>query len=206
LADRIDGLLVSTTISDGNRVLHRGPRRVLPRGRRRRGRPPCSYKDGEPGFVRVLDPSTLAFPNYDGNGLYLSTGNVLVHPNVGLLFIDFERGHRMRLEGTASIDLDDPLLGDSPEVQFVVRVRPRAVYPNCLRYIHRYELVRRSRFVPHDGSLIPVPEWKRSAWEAGALPEHALLGPRRARGPRALSSAGAPTAADARAVRPRGRR
>jgi len=103
--------------------------------------------------------------------MYLSTGNVLVNPAVGMLFIDFERGHRTRLEGTASIDLDDPLLGDYLEAQFVVRVRARAVYPNCPRYIHRYKLVRRSRFVPRDDCLTPVPEWKRSDWAVDALPE-----------------------------------
>jgi predicted pyridoxine 5'-phosphate oxidase superfamily flavin-nucleotide-binding protein len=172
LADRIDGLLVSTTISEGDRAFIEDRDMFFLATADAEGRPTCSYKGGEPGFVRVLDPGTLAFPNYDGNGMYLSTGNVLVHPDVGLLFIDFERGHRMRLEGTASIDLDDPLLGDYPEAQFVVRVRARSVYPNCPRYIHRYELVRRSRFVPHDGCLTPVPEWKRSDWAAGALPEH----------------------------------
>jgi uncharacterized protein len=134
------------------------------------GRPTCSYQGGEPGFVRVLDASTLAFPNYDGNAMYLSAGNMLVNPDVGMLFIDFERGHRMRLEGTASIDPADPLTGDYPEAQFVVRVRARAVYPNCPRYIHRYAPVQRSRFVPQPGSLTPVPEWKRSDWAADVLP------------------------------------
>ena len=134
------------------------------------GRPTCSYKGGEPGFVRVLDEHTLAFPNYDGNGMYLSTGNVLANPAVGLLFLDLERGHRMRLEGDATIDVDDPLTGEYPEAQFVVRVRARAVYPNCPRYIHRYELVRRSRFVPQEDCLTPVPEWKRSDWAFDALP------------------------------------
>ena len=86
------------------------------------GRPTCSYKGGEPGFVRVLDDHTLAFPNYDGNGMYLSMGNLIANPAVGMLFIDLERGHRMRLEGDASIDLDDPLKGAYPEAQFVVRV------------------------------------------------------------------------------------
>jgi predicted pyridoxine 5'-phosphate oxidase superfamily flavin-nucleotide-binding protein len=172
LADRIDGLLVSTTISDGDRAFIEDRDMFFLATADAEGRPTCSYKGGEPGFVRVLAPSTLAFPNYDGNGMYLSTGNVLVHPDVGLLFIDFERGHRMRLEGTASIDLDDPLLGDYPEAQFVVRVRTRAVYPNCPRYIHHYELVRPSRFVPRDGCLTPVPEWKQSDWAADALPEH----------------------------------
>ena len=117
--------------------------------------------------MRVLDPRTLAFPSYDGNGMYLSAGNVLVNPEVGMLFIDLERGHRMRLEG---IDLDDPLRSEYPEAQLVVRVRARSVYPNCPRYIHHYELVRRSRFVPQADCLTPVPEWKRSDWAADALP------------------------------------
>ena len=53
------------------------------------GMPQCSYKGGDPGFVRVVDEHTLAFPSYDGNGMYLSLGNLLVNPQVGILFIDF---------------------------------------------------------------------------------------------------------------------
>ena len=170
LADRIDDLLVSDTISDSDRAFIEARDMFFLATADAEGRPTCSYKGGEPGFVRVLDEHTLAFPNYDGNGMYLSTGNVLVNPHVGMLFIDLEKGHRMRLEGEASIDLDDPLLPEWPEAQFVVRVRPRAVYPNCPRYIHRYELVRRSRFVPRDDCLTPVPEWKRSDWAYDALP------------------------------------
>ena len=170
LADRIDGLLVSDTIDDGDRAFIEARDMFFLATADAEGRPTCSYKGGEPGFVRVLDPHTLAFPNYDGNGMYLSMGNTLVNPDVGMLFIDFQKGHRMRLEGTASIDFDDPLLGDWPEAQFVVRVRTRNVYPNCPRYIHRYELVRRSRFVPSTECLTPVPEWKRSDWAFDALP------------------------------------
>jgi predicted pyridoxine 5'-phosphate oxidase superfamily flavin-nucleotide-binding protein len=172
LADRIDGLLVSDTISESDRAFIEDRDMFFLATADADGRPTCSYKGGEPGFVRVVDPQTLAFPNYDGNGMYLSTGNVLVNPDVGLLFIDFERGHRMRVDGTASIDLEDPLRGDFPEAQFVVRVRPRAVFPNCPRYIHKYELVRRSRFVPRADCLTPVPEWKRSDWAIDALAEH----------------------------------
>src|SRR3954447_9915226 len=86
------------------------------------GRPQCSYKGGEPGFVRVLDEHTLAFPNYDGNGMYLSWGNVLVNPHIGLLFIDWERRRPLRIDGYASIDADDPLRSSYPGAQFVVRV------------------------------------------------------------------------------------
>lgn len=170
LADRIDGLLVSDTISEGDRVFIEARDMFFLATADAEGRPTCSYKGGEPGFVHVLDPHSVAFPNFDGNGMYLSTGNVLVNPHVGLLFLDLEQGHRMRLEGVASIDLDDPLRTEWPEAQFVVRVRARAVYPNCPRYLHRYELVRRSRFVPRDDCLTPVPEWKRSEWAFDSLP------------------------------------
>jgi predicted pyridoxine 5'-phosphate oxidase superfamily flavin-nucleotide-binding protein len=134
------------------------------------GHPNCSYKGGDVGFVSVLDERTIAFPNYDGNGMYLSMGNVLVNPEVGLLFVAFERQRRLRLNGTASIDESDELLERYPEAQFVVRVRVREVFPNCPRYIHRYELVERSRFVPHRDEQTPVPDWKRREWARDVLP------------------------------------
>ena len=133
------------------------------------GRPNCSYKGGDPGFVKVLDDRTIAFPNYDGNGMFLSTGNVLANPEVGILFIDFERGNRMRLNGTASVELDDPLLSEYPEAQFVVRVVAREVFPNCPRYIHRMQVVERSQFVPRTGAETPVPDWKRADFARDVL-------------------------------------
>ena len=170
LADRIDDLLVHGTIDEGDRAFIEARDMFFLATADARGHPTCSYKGGEPGFVRVLDEHTLAYPSWDGNGMYFSAGNVLVHPDVGMLFIDFETGHRRRLVGEASIDLDDPLLAEHPEAQFVVRVRATKVYPNCPRYIHRYELVRRSRFVPRDDCVTPVPEWKRSDWASDVLP------------------------------------
>ncbi len=172
LADRIDGLLVSSTISDHDRNFIEARDMFFLATADADGRPTCSYKGGDPGFVRVLDPHTLAFPSYDGNGMYLSAGNVLENAQVGLLFIDFVEGNRLRLEGMASIDLDDPLAAEFREAQFVVRVKPRVVYPNCPRYIHRYEPVRRSRFVPRPDSLTPVPEWKRDDWAFDSLAEN----------------------------------
>ena len=143
LADRIDGLLVHDTISASDRAFIQGRDMFFLATTDAEGRPTCSYKGGEPGFVRVLDEHTLAFPNCDGNGMYLSMGNVLVNPNVGLLFLDLERGHRMRLEGEASIDLEDPLMAAYHEAQFIVRVRARVVYPNCPRYIPAMQLTER---------------------------------------------------------------
>ncbi len=134
------------------------------------GRPNCSYKGGDPGFVRVVDEHTIAFPSYDGNGMYVSAGNLLANPHVGLLFIDFEGRSRLRLNGDASIDPHDPLLAACPEAQFVVRVRVRELFANCPRYIHQYRLVERSSFVPHAGCETPVPDWKRSDWARDLLP------------------------------------
>lgn len=125
-----------------------------------RGLPTCSYKGGDPGFVRVLDDQWLAFPNYDGNGKFQSMGNLLKNPNVGILFIDFLGQRRLRLQGEASIQEDDELLQEYPGAQFIVRVRATEVYKNCPRYIHKYQLVERSEFVPREGRDTPVPEWK----------------------------------------------
>ncbi|MFN7149403.1 MAG: pyridoxamine 5'-phosphate oxidase family protein, partial [Microthrixaceae bacterium] len=136
------------------------------------GSPQCSYKGGAPGFVRVLDDHTIAFPSYDGNGMFLSVGNIRVNPGVGLLFIDWERGTRLRLNGVATAADDDPLADSFPGAQLVVRVRARAVFANCRRYVHRYQLVERSPFVPSAAGDAPVPDWKLDPWFDGTLAKH----------------------------------
>lgn len=120
----------------------------------------CSYKGGDPGFVRVLDEHTIAFPNYDGNGMFFSAGAILTTGQVGLLFIDFQAQRRMRLNGEASVDWHDPLMGEYPEAQFIIRVRATKVFPNCPRYIHKMSLVERSKFVPRVGCDTPIANWK----------------------------------------------
>lgn len=134
------------------------------------GQPTCSYKGGDPGFVTVIDDRTLAFPNYDGNGMYLSMGNVDATHAVGLLFVDFERQRRMRVDGTARLVPDDPLLARYPEAQFVVRVEAARIFPNCPRYIHKYQLVERSPYVPKAALPTPIPAWKQSEWARDVLP------------------------------------
>lgn len=134
------------------------------------GRPTCSYKGGDPGFVRITGPRNLAFPNYDGNGMYLSMGNVAETRGVGLLFIDFETQRRMRVDGLARIEFEDSLLTQYPEAQFIVRVEARRIYPNCPRYIHKYQLVERSKFIPHAAAETPVPGWKQADWARDVLP------------------------------------
>jgi uncharacterized protein len=126
------------------------------------GQPDCSYKGGAPGFVRVVAPDMLAFPSYDGNGMFKSLGNIRSNPAVGILFIDFEHGKRLRVNGRAELRLDDPLKEDYFGAQAVVRVRAEHIFPNCPRYIHRMQLVEASAFVPEPGRETPVPGWKRN--------------------------------------------
>jgi len=124
------------------------------------GWPDCSYKGGRPGFVRVVSNDTLAFPSYDGNGMFKSLGNVLRNPRVGLLFMDFEKPRRLRVNGVASIDFADPLRSSFEGAQLVVRVRAEHVFPNCPRYIHRMTLEEMSVYAPATGHEPPVPAWK----------------------------------------------
>ena len=125
------------------------------------GRPDCSYKGGAAGFVRVVAEDTLAFPSFDGNGMFKSLGNLAANPGVGMLFIDFEQPKRLRVNGTATLHLDDPLLADYPGAQAIVRVRAEHIFPNCPRYIHRMQLVEASPYVPCEGVAPPVPGWKK---------------------------------------------
>src|SRR5882672_9654831 len=77
-----------------------------------RGYPTCSYKGGAPGFVRVMDSRTIVFPSYNGNGMFLSMGNINTNPKVGMLFIDFETPNRVRVHGDATITHNDPMLAE----------------------------------------------------------------------------------------------
>ena len=134
------------------------------------GRPDCSYKGGLPGFVRVLDETTLAFPDYDGNGMYRSWGNVLVNPHVGLLFLDFENPIRIRINGTATVSADDPLLSAFEGAAFVVRESASAIFPNCPRYIHRMATAELSVHAPRPDYTPPTPAWKTFDVFRDALP------------------------------------
>jgi predicted pyridoxine 5'-phosphate oxidase superfamily flavin-nucleotide-binding protein len=170
LADRIEERLVRDWIDEDDKAFIEHCDMLFLATADADGHPNCSYKGGDPGFVRVLDERTIAFPSYDGNGMFLSLGNARANPHVGILFIDFERRHRMRLNGVASVSADDPLLPSFPEAQLVVRVAATEVFPNCPRYIHRYELVERSRFVPRSECATPAPAWKTREWAADVLP------------------------------------
>jgi predicted pyridoxine 5'-phosphate oxidase superfamily flavin-nucleotide-binding protein len=124
------------------------------------GRPSVSYKGGAPGFVRVVGPSELAFPDYDGNGMFVSLGNVGVNPHVGLLFIDFENPRRLVVRGTATYSREDPLMPLTVGAQLIVRVQATVIYPNCPRYVHRMSLAEESQYTPRAGEAPVEPGWK----------------------------------------------
>ena len=124
------------------------------------GRPTCSYKGGPVGFVRVLDDRTIAFPDYDGNGMFLTVGNIDLNNEVGLLFIDFESPHRLRVHGVATVSNDVKLIEEFEGAQLVVRIQITEMFINCSRYIQHYKKVETSRFTPEPGKESPVPDWK----------------------------------------------
>lgn len=126
-----------------------------------RGFPTVSHKGGHPGFVRVANATTLMFPSYDGNGMFLSMGNISANPKVGLLFIDFETPHRVRVHGHASVSADDPRMADFPGAELLVRVAVSEIFVNCPRYIHQYQRVGSSRYMPCAGTAPPPAQWKR---------------------------------------------
>jgi predicted pyridoxine 5'-phosphate oxidase superfamily flavin-nucleotide-binding protein len=171
LADRIDQRLVKDTIGDSDRAFIERMDMFFLATVDAAGHASCSYKGGAPGFVRVVDPRTLAFPCQDGNGMFLSMGSVLETGEVGILFIDFEGQSRLRVNGRATIDLEDSMRSSWPEAQLVVRVAVREVFPNCPRYIHKRTMVERSAFVPRSGEVTPVPSWKQSEWASDVVPE-----------------------------------
>lgn len=137
------------------------------------GWPECSYKGGLPGFVRVLDRQTLAFPDYDGNGMFRSLGNISVNPHVGLLFINFEKPDRLRVNGVAASHRDDPLLAEFPGAQLVIRVQAERIFPNCPRYIHKMRLAEYSVYAPAPDQVPPEPAWKQQKEFCDALPKRA---------------------------------
>ena len=161
LADRLDERLSRTVFSAEDRAFVESRTMFFLATANARGEPDCSYKGGDAGFVRITADDELAFPSYDGNGMFRSLGNVVANAAVGLLFIDFEHPNRLRVNGRARISADDPLRAQFHGAQLVVRVRAERIFPNCPRYIHRLQLQQPSVYIPRANQMPPVPKWKR---------------------------------------------
>ncbi|MBS1713571.1 MAG: pyridoxamine 5'-phosphate oxidase family protein [Armatimonadetes bacterium] len=134
------------------------------------GGPSCTFRGGDPGFVRVLDPSTLFWPEFDGNGMFLGLGNIVREPRVHLLFVDFQAQTRFRVEGRAEIVYEGPLVDACHGAKLGVVVRVGKAFPNCKRYIPKMEIVEPARHVPRPGALTPAADWKRRDWACDVLP------------------------------------
>jgi predicted pyridoxine 5'-phosphate oxidase superfamily flavin-nucleotide-binding protein len=161
ISDRLEEKLTRTAFTPDDKTFIEGAIYFFMSTADAGGRPDCSFKGGPPGFVRVTGDSELAFPDYDGNGMFKSLGNLLVNANVGLLFIDLhERPRRLRVNGTARVLHDDPLLAATVGAQLIVRVTARAIFPNCPRYIPKMQLTEPSVYVPQAGCEPVEPAWK----------------------------------------------
>jgi uncharacterized protein len=160
IADRLDQVTARTTFTDDDKTFIEGRSFFFLATATAAGHPTCNLKGGEPGFVRVMAPDELAFPDYDGNGMFLNLGNIAINPHIGLLFIDFERPKRLRVDGEAFVSGDDPLIGRTVGAQLIVRVKARTIFPNCPRYVPRMRCVEPSIYIPRAGMDTPEPAWK----------------------------------------------
>ena len=135
------------------------------------GMPQCSFKGGRPGFVRVTGPSELAFPSFDGNGMYLSLGNVADTGKVGLLFINFEQPRRLRINGVAEILHQHPLIDRVKSAQSLVRISATQIINNCQRHIPKMKLEAYSRFTPETDTDDIGHDWQQWPEWYDVLPE-----------------------------------
>lgn len=161
IADRLAETLRRETFNDGDKAFVESSPFFFLATADGEGRPDCSFKGGIPGFARILAPDLLVFPDYDGNGMFRSLGNIQVNPHVGLLFMRIgEKPGRLRINGRAALSVDDPLLADFPGAQWMVRVTPTDIFPNCPRYIPHLEMAAPSPYSPQGGKPEEEPAWK----------------------------------------------
>ncbi len=172
LADRVKEFIVSPEITDEHKPFIESRDMFFLSSIDHRGYPTCSHKGGEPGFIKVIDEKTIAFPSYDGNGMFLSLGNINASNKVGMLFIDFETPHRVRVHGTASINKHDPLIKEFDGAELVVRITVTEIFANCPRYINKYQRVQSSKYTPKTDFKKPLtPQWKLIDGLQDVLPE-----------------------------------
>jgi predicted pyridoxine 5'-phosphate oxidase superfamily flavin-nucleotide-binding protein len=159
LADRLEKMIVHASFDDADIAFIQSSELFFLSTVDASGHPTVSFKGGNPGFVRVRE-NTLVIPCYDGNGMFLSVGNIATNPKVGLLFIDFEQPRRLRVQGMAHLD-EGPAVREVPGAQFLIRIEPQQIFVNCPRYVPRYTKIESSKFNPDAEGKAPLPDWKR---------------------------------------------
>ena len=139
----------------------------------------CSIKCGNPGFVRVIAPDRIIWPDYDGNLMFRTLGNIVANPSVSLLFVNFDNPSKvnspgqmgkLRLNGRAKVqeDLDKNTFEGAKNV---VLVEIDFVIPNCPRYLPDMKVVKQSNYIPQKGKEVPTPEWKTRDYIKPLLPK-----------------------------------
>ncbi len=135
------------------------------------GWPDVSYKGGAPGFVQVIDDTTIVFPSYDGNGMYRSVGNIADTGKVAMLFVDFDKPKRLRIHGVGQVHTDAAWIERFPGAELVVEVRIGRAFFNCPRYLHNLRDGELSVHAPREGHEPPEPEWKQQEGWREVLPQ-----------------------------------
>ena len=164
LADALDAVIVADHLDDDRRAFVESRDFFFLSTVDADGWPTVSYKGGPVGVVHVEDERTLVFPSYDGNGMFLSMGNVAASARIGMLFVDLETPNRLRVQATA--ELVEQVEGDPagerfPGAQLLVRAHVDRCFVNCARYVHPHVRVEASPYVPAEDGSQPVPSWKR---------------------------------------------
>lgn len=135
------------------------------------GHPDCSIKAGNPGFIKILSQNTLAFPDYDGNGMFRSLGNIAANPHIGMLFLELDGERRkLRINGIAHISEDEDLLLQMPGSRLAIIVMALDIFPNCPRYVPEINISNLSIYSPRVGYEPPEPHWKSKPDLKGYLP------------------------------------
>lgn len=84
------------------------------------GKVDASHRGGSPGFVHIVDERTLVFPDYFGNSMFNTLGNMYTNPHTGLLFIDFDFGHSLQLTGRSTIIWDEEQIKQYPSAERII--------------------------------------------------------------------------------------
>ena len=161
LAEKLVDMIVKSTLDERERAFLESREMFFLSTVDKEGRPTVSFKGGSAGFLKAIDEKTIVFPSYDGNGMFLSMGNISATNQVGLLLIDFETPHRMRIQGKATANQSDPLLEEFPGANLIVRVEIEKTWINCPRYIPTYKKIASSKYIPRTDGSAPIAAWKK---------------------------------------------
>jgi len=121
----------------------------------------CSVKCGPKGFVRMDGVNALLFPDYDGNGMFRTLGNIRATAHVALLFLEFSGEKRkLRVHGRAEVTTELSVVGSLLGAQLAVKVAVTDIFPNCPRYLPTLQQLENSEFVEALGVQVMEPLWK----------------------------------------------